>query len=363
MDTVSRVESAGNGGRGLAVTRLMGWAPVGRKRLGRRKGRLGAAPALQWSPQQALNRHGGMTMECRRWILAAAAVALVVPITGTAQQGRGGMTAERRAEMMARQAEALLADMRTERPIEALNSVWIEELTWMEVRDALRDGKTTAIISTGGIEQNGPYLATGKHNYVLEGACEGIARKLGNALCAPVIKLVPEGGIANPSGHMRYPGTISLREETFRAVLDDVASSLRAHGFTNIVFIGDSGGNQGGMAAVAAALNERWRGGARAHYVPEFYRYREVFEWMESELGITEPTNDGIHDDFVITSIMTVVDPESVRHAQRVAVGKASINGLSIADLEATIETGKKLLGFRVDRTVEAIRAAIGGGS
>ena len=299
-------------------------------------------------------------MQYRQWIFAAAALMLAAPVTGDAQQGRGGMTAERRAEMMARQAEALLADMRMERPIEALNSVWIEELTWMEVRDALRDGKTTAIISTGGIEQNGPYLATGKHNYVLEGACEGIARKLGNALCAPVIKLVPEGGIDNPSGHMRYPGTISLREETFRAVLDDVASSLRAHGFTNIVFIGDSGGNQGGMAAVADALNERWRGGARAHYVPEFYRYREVFAWMESELGITEPINDGFHDDFVITSIMTVVDPESVRHAQRVAAGKASINGLSIEDLEATVETGRKLLGFRVDRTVEAIRAAIG---
>ena len=301
-------------------------------------------------------------MKYRQWILAAAALMLVAPAAGHAQQGRRVMSPEQRAEMLARQAEALLAEMRMERPIEALNSVWIEELTWMEVRDALRGGKTTAIISTGGIEQNGPYLATGKHNYVLAGACEGIARKLGNALCAPVLKLVPEGDIDNPSGHMRYPGTISLREETYRAVLDDVASSLRAHGFTDIVFIGDSGGNQSGMAAVATALNERWRGSARAHFVPEFYRYAEVFEWMESELGITQPTNDGFHDDFVITSIMMAEDPESVRHAQRVAAGKASINGLSIADLEATIETGRKLLGFRVDRTVEAIRAAIGGG-
>ena len=158
---------------------------------------------------------------------------------------------------------------------------------------------------------------------------------------------------------MRYPGTISLREETFRAVLDDVASSLRAHGFTDIVFIGDSGGNQGGMAAVATELNERWRGSARAHFVPEFYRYREVFEYMETELGITEPTNDGIHDDFVITSIMMTEDPASVRHAQRVAAGKASINGVSIEDREATIEIGRKLLQFRVDRTVEAIQAAI----
>ena len=301
-------------------------------------------------------------MKYRQWILAAAALMLVAPAAGHAQQGRRAMSPEQRAEMQARQAEALLAEMRMERPIEALNSVWIEELTWMEVRDALRGGKTTAIISTGGIEQNGPYLATGKHNYVLAGACEGIARKLGNALCAPVLKLVPEGDIDNPSGHMRYPGTISLREETYRAVLDDVASSLRAHGFTDIVFIGDSGGNQSGMAAVATALNERWRGSARAHFVPEVYRYAEVFEWMESELGITQPTNDGFHDDFVITSIMMAEDPESVRHAQRVAAGKASINGLSIADLEATVETGRKLLGFRVDRTVEAIRAAIGGG-
>ena len=299
-------------------------------------------------------------MKSRSWMLMGAALIIAAPMASQAQQGRRGMSAERRAEMAAQQAQALLADMQSERPIEALNSVWIEELTWMEVRDALREGVTTAIISTGGIEQNGPYLATGKHNYVLEGACEGIARKLGNALCAPIVKLVPEGDIDSPSGHMRYPGTIGLREETFRAVLDDVASSLRAHGFTDIVFIGDSGGNQQGMAAVAEALTERWRGGARAHYIPEFYRYREVFEYMEAELGISEPTNDGIHDDFVITSIMMVVDPESVRHPQRVKAGKATINGLSIEDLDATVEIGKKLLQFRVDRTVEAIQAATG---
>ena len=99
----------------------------------------------------------------------------------------------------------------------------------MEIRDALQAGTTTAIVSTGGIEQNGPHLALGKHNYMLELACEGIARALGDALCAPVIKLVPEGDIDPPSGHMRYPGTLSLREETFEAVLTDVANSLATH--------------------------------------------------------------------------------------------------------------------------------------
>ena len=119
-------------------------------------------------------------------------------------------------------------------------------------------GKQTVIIPTGGIEQNGPYVATGKHNYVLETSCEWIARELGDALCAPIIRLVPEGDIDQPSGHVRYPGTVSLREETFRAVLRDVGERLRAHGFEHIIYIGDSGGNQRGMSVVAQELNERW---------------------------------------------------------------------------------------------------------
>ncbi|MCH8255396.1 MAG: creatininase family protein, partial [Gemmatimonadetes bacterium] len=180
------------------------------------------------------------------------------------------MTDQERARRRAEQAQQLQEELRSPRPIEALNSVWIEELTWMEVRDAIAAGKTTAIISTGGIEQNGPYVATGKHNYILQSACEWIARDLGNALCAPILKLVPEGNIEEPSGHMRYPGTISLREETFQAVLDDIASSLKAHGFKHIIFIGDSGGNQRGMRAVAERLNERWTD-AHAHYIPEYY--------------------------------------------------------------------------------------------
>ena len=285
-----------------------------------------------------------------RVLLLTLGVALIGADAAQAQQSRPDP-----AEMERRLQEELA----TPTPIEALNSVWIEELTWMEVRDALAEGKTTAIVSTGGIEQNGPYLATGKHNYVLEGACEGIARALGNALCAPVIKLVPEGDHQPATGHMRYPGTLSLRQETFEMVLEDVANSLAAHGFEHVVFIGDSGGNQSGMEAVAARLNDDWDG-AEAHYVPEFYRYREVFEWMEAELGIAEPTNDGIHDDFVITSIMMTNDPTTVRWQQRVDAGLASINGLSIADKDATVETGRKLLQFRVDRTVAAIREAIG---
>lgn len=290
----------------------------------------------------------------------ATLVMLAGPATAAqAQQRRANLTPEERAERQAEQARQLEEELRAPRPIEALNSVWIEELTWLEVRDAIASGKTTAIISTGGIEQNGPYVATGKHNYILETACEWIARELGDALCAPILKLVPEGDIAEPSGMMLYPGTISLREETFQMVLDDMASSLRQHGFEHIVFIGDSGGNQRGMRAVAETLNERWSD-ARAHYIPEFYDNEGVVRRM-AELGIVEPMDEGFHDFYWITALMMVTDPEVVRYDQRVKAGKATINGVSIAPKEETIEVGKKLMRFRVDQTAKAIRAARGG--
>ena len=174
------------------------------------------------------------------------------------------------------------------RPIEALDSVFIEELTWMEVRDALKAGKTTHLIPTGGVEQNGPYLATGKHNYILRATTEAIARKLGNALVAPIVPFVPEGDIDPPTGHMKYPGTISLTEETYERLLTDICASFRTHGFEHIVLIGDSGGNQKGMKAVAAQLNAKWSGGkTRVHFIPEYYDYAGVGKWLE-EQGIKQ---------------------------------------------------------------------------
>ena len=152
-------------------------------------------------------------------------------------------------------------DPNTPRPIAALDTVFLEEMTWMEIRDALRAGKDTVIVSTGGVEQNGPYLAAGKHNYVLRATTEAIARKLGNALVAPIVAFVPEGDIDPPSEHMLYPSTIGVTEETFRRLLTDICASLRTHGFKHIVLIGDSGGNQRGMKAVADALNARWADG------------------------------------------------------------------------------------------------------
>ena len=141
------------------------------------------------------------------------------------------------------------------RPIAAVDSVFIEELTWMEVRDALREGTDTAIVAMGGVEQNGPYLVTGKHNVILRATTETIARRQGKVLVAPIVPFVPEGGFDPPSGHMRYPGTIGVTEDTFERLLSDICTSLRTHGFRHIVLIGDSGGNVTGMNNVANRLH------------------------------------------------------------------------------------------------------------
>jgi len=247
-----------------------------------------------------------------------------------------------------------------ERPIPALNTIWIEEMTWLEIRDALAEGASTVIVSTGGIEQNGPYVAMGKHNYVLEGACEGIARRLGDALCAPIIKLVPEGSVDPPSGHMRYTGTISVRQETFEAMLEDVGRSLKQHGFEHIVYIGDSGGNQTGMENVARKLNAEWGGATHAHFIGEFYDNTGVQAHMEETFGISEGS-DGWHDTYWLTAMQASVDPETVRYEQRVQAGRATINGVSLTPLGRTIAVGEELLRWRIDQTVRVIVEARGG--
>lgn len=247
-------------------------------------------------------------------------------------------------------------------PIEASDSLWIEELTYLEVRDRIASGFSTAIIPTGGIEQNGPYLATGKHNVILHSLCPAIARELGNALCAPIVKFVPEGDIDPPSGAMRFPGSFTVRDETYRALLVDIGESLRVHGFRDIVLIGDSGGNQRGMGEAAEELNERWRGSdVTAHFVPEFYTpgWEETEKYTEEVLGVAETAHDGHHDDIWVTAMMMVTDPTSVRYHERVAANLASINGVDIAPMEETIALGKEMIAFRAKYTAEAIRDSI----
>ena len=245
------------------------------------------------------------------------------------------------------------------RPIAAADNVWIEELTVLEIRDLLREGTTTALILTGGIEENGPYLTTGKHNHVMRVMGESIARRLGNALAAPIVTIEP----GNPE-NARSPGGIRLSPETFQAVLQDMATSLKAQGFTDIFLLGDNGGSRRSLAAVAEELAEAWRGqGVVIAHIPEYYNYDDVLAYQRDVLGVDEdPRLERLHDDYYITSIIMNDNPEYVRLQQRIDAGKASINGISILPAEQAIEHGRRLIEFRTDVTVEAIKKAMAAG-
>jgi len=238
-------------------------------------------------------------------------------------------------------------------------------MTWMEVRDALAANKTTAIIATGGVEQNGPYSEAGAHQVILGALTDRIARKLGDALVAPIIRYVPEGNIDPPTGHMRYPSTLSVSEETFKAVLRDAANSLRVHGFENIILIGDSGGNQTGMKAVAETLSDAWKGlsnqfgkSPKIQYIPEYYNNARWNKWLV-EQGYSE-VKEGIHDDLRHEAIMMFSDPASIRFEERKATALLSINGIDVSDSKKIAELGNRLIDYHAQVTVDAIHAAIG---
>mgnify|MGYP002623555849 FL=1 len=237
-----------------------------------------------------------------------------------------------------------------------LPSVFLEELTWTEVRDAIDGGTTTIIIPTAGTEQNGPHMVLGKHKFIINYASAMIARELGNALVAPVVTYVPEGDVYNPTrGHMSKAGTITLPEEYFMKLLEYASRSLAVHGFTDIVLIGDSGGNQNGMEQVAVMLNDEWQGDpARVHFVGDYYGNNGFREWL-MEQGETQETIGG-HAGISDTSQLLAVDPRHIRTDKLAPGGGFPDSGVSGDPTRASVERGVRGIRFKVDAALNQIR-------
>ena len=111
----------------------------------------------------------------------------------------------------------------------------MEEMSWREIEEAIAGGKTTAILAVASIEQHGPHLPTGTDTYLGCALAEGIARELGNALVAPVMR----PGLSEH--HLDFPGTVTLTQETFMRVLQEHCTCLARHGFQDIVLISSHG--------------------------------------------------------------------------------------------------------------------------
>src|SRR4029079_156861 len=151
-------------------------------------------------------------------------------------------------------------------------TVFLDDLTWTELRAEIAAGKTTIIVPIGGTEQNGPHMTLGKHNARVPALAQKIAQALGNALVAPTLAYVPEGGLNPPTAHMRFPGTITIPDATFETLVEYAARSFRLHGFRDIVLIGDHGGYQKSLKTVADRLDHEWASTpVRVHAIEEYY--------------------------------------------------------------------------------------------
>jgi hypothetical protein len=257
-----------------------------------------------------------------------------------------------------KQSQEPMYDMKTyANPLPPTDAVWIQQLTELELRDAIKAGKTNVLIPTGSVEDNGPWLTTNKHNDVLQVSAESIARRMGNMLVAPIIPF-EQGDPAKQT----MPGGIRLSAAVYQGVLKDVATSLKAQGFKNVFFIGDSGGNVDPDIKVVADLTEEWKGsGARAFYVPEYYDYDELLALENEKMGVPEVRySDRFHDNYYITTMIMVGNPEAVNWSERVKLGKASINGFSLTPLEKAVWHGRQLVEARTDDTIAGIKRLLG---
>jgi creatinine amidohydrolase/Fe(II)-dependent formamide hydrolase-like protein len=251
------------------------------------------------------------------------------------------------------------------RTIDGINTVWLEELTQPEFRDLIKDGYTTVLIMTGGVENNDGNLSMNKHNINNKLLGEMMARKMGKTLVAPLVTLEP--GNAGPTIQPGRAGPM-LSQATYTALLFDMGNYLRSMGFKEIYYMGDSGGNGRGMQTAADSLTKVYADSpdkVSFKHIAEYYNHTSVIQpYLQNELKIPEGIKigastgtSGLHEELGIDATMALADPQSIRFAQRVKAGQAEINGIKFESLKWLQELGRKVAELRVTTTINAITA------
>jgi creatinine amidohydrolase len=171
--------------------------------------------------------------------------------------------------------------------------VEFEMMTWPEVKQALADGKTTALVYTGGTEQRGPQNVNGGHTLMGREIAKAIALRLGNAIVMPVLPYTPNNASAD------LPGTIGLTPDLLAAVLERVSEQAIATGFKNVIVMGDHGGGQPDTyRTVATKLDAKYSPqGKHVFYCDDVYikAQGDFDKWLEQH-GYPRSSHAGIPD-------------------------------------------------------------------
>jgi creatinine amidohydrolase/Fe(II)-dependent formamide hydrolase-like protein len=234
-------------------------------------------------------------------------------------------------------------------------SVFIEELTWPEIREAQAAGKTSAVIVAGGIEQNGHHMALAKHNVIARYVGGQIAEKLGNALVYPVVPFSMAGDPIEKTGHMRLPGTISLPSEVFLGVVRGVALSAISAGFKNVYVLGDHGGGQSELRLAAETLDADWRAkGVHVYYLTNTGAAQKVNAYL-SEKKVAPGGHAGVAES---AQVMFLDQARLIRKDKFAvaAAGPETATGTNGDPALATVEMGRVFLDMKATDAVEQIR-------
>lgn len=246
------------------------------------------------------------------------------------------------------------------------DTVLIEEMTWVEVREAIKSGKRRVIVMLGAMEQHGPHLPIGTDTYLGYAVGERLARRLGDALVAPVVTL------GYSVGHLPMAGTVSIDEATLEAVIRDVCRSLAHHGFAEIILLCSHGGNYRAVRNVLSGLRAA-HPGTRISALTDFEEWLEQTRRFAAAEGL-DMARLGVHAGQGETSLMLAHRPDLVQmdKACEGFLGDASIRWRSkvpppmdtmsptgiLGDARgSTAALGEKMLSLRVERLAELIEA------
>jgi creatinine amidohydrolase len=244
-------------------------------------------------------------------------------------------------------------------------SVYIEDLTWMELRSAIAAGKTSAIIYAGGIEQNGPHMALIKHNAIARYTAGQIAQQMGNALVYPVMPFSPAGDAAEKIGHARFPGTVSVSPEVFMGVMRQEAQSAIAAGFKNVFLMGDHGGGQNELRLAAENLDADWKAkGVRVFYVADLQgKATQLTNAYLAEHKIAGGGHAGVAETSQMMLLDQVLNQHWV-HSDKLTAAKGQpepSTGINGDPSPATAEMGRVFVGYKVTSAVEQMRKQLAG--
>jgi len=239
----------------------------------------------------------------------------------------------------------------------APRSVYLEDLTWTELRDALKAGVTTVIIPVGGTEQSGPHIALGKHNTRVKALAGG----------------------SPPSWATRWSRRLSpmCRKATFRR---HRAYALSRHDLDSRAGLQEHDRGGGPQPAAGrlhphrafrrsrrlSAVLETGRGAAqrdwagtpvRAHFIEDYYRATETAYVQALRAKDLSDAQIGSHAGTADTSLQMAIDPSAVR-AERLEGAQGRGSGTSGDPRPSTAALGQLGVDLIVAQTVAAIRKA-----